>query len=116
MKQYQCGNDLLRLPLYIREDTLSDEQRGHLLDVFTKDMGATFFRDKALFLDVLNDYRFKASNPYNFHAGTYIGVFVNNEGHVRFTSSVEVPGGSTVYAYDQLIELMDNLDQPLTLI
>ena len=109
-RHYDCGDDLLRVPLYISTENLTDDECDHLLGLFADRLGATYFRDRALLIDVLNDYREAVQQPLSFLYGPYIGLVVNNKGSLRITATDKIPEACTVYTYAMIVSLINKLD------
>lgn len=107
----RSGDDFLRLPMSVREDKLTAGQSIQVVDLMHDALGAAFFRDKPLFLMCLEEQRAEMKEPLAFLPGVYLRVFVNTKGELRITSSNEVLEGSTVYAYDQFLTLVENIDK-----
>ena len=109
-RHYDCGDDLLRVPLYISTENLTDDECDCLLDLFADRLGATYFRDRALLIDVLNDYREAVLQPFSFLYGPYIGLVVNNKGSLRITATDKIPEACTVYTYAMIVSLINRLE------
>ena len=110
---FRAGNDVLHVPFVINMNNASSAAVNDLLDSLEGSLGAKFFRDRDIFLEVLSDHIKRAADPYKWKYGPYIGVAINHKGEARLNSWEEVQGGMTVYSMDQYLKLAANLDGPL---
>lgn len=103
----QSGTDTLRLPLYIAEDALSDEDRKKLLGV-SEQLGAGYFLcDKNLFLESLAEKRALIGQYGQYIHHSYIKLDMKDNGALRIcsTTKVNINEGGTVCGLDTFMAI-----------
>lgn len=104
-----AGDSTLHLPFAVNIRDLSDEQTRQLMGNIAEALGARHFRDQDLDMEVIQDQREAAAQPLTWLYGPYVAVIPKDNGTLRLTSVQEVEGGFTVYAEDQITDLLDAL-------
>ena len=102
----------LHVPFLVNVSKMDPVVLDGLLDLITSTLGAEYFRDKAIFMEVMSDAIQKAKDPYKFLDGPYIQVMVKNDGVLRLTTAEKAEGGSSVYGLDQICALLDAIEYP----
>lgn len=97
-----------RLPCVVNVRDLPREQIDALVDSMAQDLGAKFFRDKELFMAVLDDRFEAARQPCSFLYGPFIQLVWVPSGDLRITTCDAMVGGETCYAVDQFQELVNS--------
>lgn len=110
---FTAGEQELHVPFVVNVDKMPIGAISDLMDGLADKLGARYFREKDLTMEVLDDQIARASQPYKFLYGPYVGVFIKDNGEVRITTSEHVKGGETVYALDQIKALLDAVEGPL---
>lgn len=100
----------LFIPFLVNARSLSDNNLITLLDRIESSVGAEYFRTRELLLSVLDDRMEAAKQPWSFLSGPYIRVLAKDDNVLRITTADNVVGGDSVYAYDQIMGLLDELD------
>lgn len=113
----KSGDDLLRLPFFVNDKGLFPGEREALIKLLNETLGAAFFRDKALYLCVLEEMIEENESPFAYHRRErYHHVWFDSQGRLRMSPAFHVAPGSTVYALSKIEELVGNLsDLPLRL-
>lgn len=63
-------------------------------------------------MEVLQDFRVKAADPYNFLYGPYLAVTpLHDDKGLRVGVVETIEGGTTVYAIDQFAALLDAIEE-----
>lgn len=96
------------LPCVVNVQNLPREQIDALVDSMVQDLGAKFFRDKELFMAVLDDHFEAARQPRAFLYGPFIKLTRVPSGDLRITACDAMVGGDACYAIDQLREFIDS--------
>ncbi|HHK1717032.1 TPA: hypothetical protein ACQQ5N_002817 [Pseudomonas aeruginosa] len=96
------------LPCVVNVRNLPREQIDALVGSMVQDLGAKFFRDKELFMAVLDDYFEAARQPRAFLYGPFIKLTKVPSGDLRITACDAMVGGDACYAIDQLREFIDS--------
>lgn len=94
------------LPCVVNVRNLPREQIDALVDSMVQDLGAKFFRDKELFMAVLDDHFEAARQPRAFLYGPFIKLTRVPSGDLRITACDAMVGGDACYAIDQLREFI----------
>jgi hypothetical protein len=97
-----------RVPCVINVRDLPPAQVDDLIESMTQNLGAQYFRDKDLFMAVLDDQFETARQPRSFLYGPYIKLTWVPSGDLRITSCAGMEDGETCYAIDQLNELVNS--------
>lgn len=105
----KAGDDLLRIPFVVNVKGMPESQLDELMDGLAETLGAEYFRDKTLTLEVLQDRIAAAQKPRSFLYGPYLKVAVTSKDELRITTADEPQGGETVYAVDQITAMLQNL-------
>lgn len=100
----------LRVPFCVHIASVLPADVELLLDCLENELGGQYFRTRDLFLQVLGDRQRQASVPPNFLSGPYIRLTPIQNEVLRITSVDTVPGGDTVYAFDQVMDALIALE------
>lgn len=103
----RAGNDLLHIPFCLNVKNTDDQALGEILTAVVDSLGAKYFRDQSLFMEVLADKRAAANKPFTFLYGPYVSVTIRQNGELRVSLADEVSSGSTVYGHDQFFGFAD---------
>lgn len=98
----------LRIPFFINTKELSEDQVIELFDKFEEKLNSGYFLNKRSVTEsVFCEYHEKALHPFEHHQ-SYIGVMLNkhSERQTKALNSIDNMG-ATVYAYDQIQELLE---------
>lgn len=113
--------DVLRTPFSINVTDISDKQRIELMERFVK-LGALTFGAKQvdinMSMSILHELIEENEKNYGSDRHVYMNVGFNKDKTLRMNVSGNTKeAGRTIYAREQLIELLDSLDVelPLTL-
>ena len=96
------------LPCVVNVRDLDPDQLDELIEAMTEKLGGKFFRDKDLFMAVLNDRTKAAQEPRSFLYGPYIMLTRVPSGDLRITTCDGMVGGEACYAIDQFQKLVDS--------
>jgi hypothetical protein len=102
------GDDFLWIPFFIDVRPLDADQIMNLLDYMENKLNGQHWRTQELTLAVLSD-RINEANEVFKWTGAYLSLTILDTGVMRISASAEVEGGTTVYAYDQIISLIDKV-------
>jgi hypothetical protein len=93
-------------PMAVNVKGLTLEQIHALMDGMENLLGGSFFRDRELLLDVLQDQVAAAAIPRAFLYGPYLALVTTSAGTKRITTMNEIgnDSGMVVYAADQVFE------------
>ncbi len=97
----------LMIPCVVNVRNVSDEKLNELIEAAVNKMGALFFRDKELFMEVLADKKKAALVPRAFLYGPFLKVTPIPSGVLRITSCDASEGGDTHYGPDMFLQLVD---------
>jgi hypothetical protein len=104
-----AGQNVLRIPFSINVKEIDGEALDRLLDVVKEKLGATHFRDKGLFLEVLKDRREATQVWGAYFDGPYLGVFLRPGGDLGIAATKNSFEGGTTYSSEQLFALARRL-------
>jgi hypothetical protein len=107
-KTFNRPEHTLRIPFFLDTTKLSESQVIELMDKFEEKLGSGYFlNDRSLAEYVYNENHEKALRPFEHHQ-SYIGVMLNKHSERQTKSLSSISDlGATIYAHDQIEELLE---------
>ena len=113
-----CGDSFLRIPCMVNIKALSESETRAFCDQIQEGLGTSYFRDQDLLMQVIEDYRLQAQDPFRFAYGPYLHITPKDhhtDHHtLRLTACQSIVAGTTVYAQDQLLAMLEDHHAALT--
>lgn len=108
-QQIETENRCLRIPFSVNIKNLDSAQVNWLMDTMESALDGKYFRTKELLSDVLADQIAETRMPLAWLNGPFLAMKIIKGDVRRITSEQEVPGGCTVYAFDQIVDFVNEL-------